>query len=147
LLYFAYVRKTVAGTPLVTSGTGAIDDCATSSPYSTPSDPDQPLCKCVEAPDENTAPKGCWLPWCYDPDPQFVGTPNPGTNCKEACNDDHIEGTDDGNDECLPFSVLYCANPKESETSSVDGVDVYEFGIGRARREHWDVSIAVVEAQ
>ncbi|MCA9771865.1 MAG: hypothetical protein KC466_05620, partial [Myxococcales bacterium] len=137
LLYFGYIRKTVAGTPLTTPSL-----CTSSSPD--PSDPNNPLCRCdMDSP--VIAPDGCWMPWCNDPD--FVGTPVADSNCREECNDEHIAGTDENNNDCLPLSVLYCAHPEESQATSVPGVDVSEFGIGRARREHWDVSIGVVEAQ
>ncbi|MCA9771229.1 MAG: hypothetical protein KC466_02395, partial [Myxococcales bacterium] len=144
LLYFLYAKKLDTGKPL-----GDPPDCATSSPYSTPSVPGEPLCECVNAPDDNTAPTGCWLPAC-----EILTNPTPGENCKQFCQDKHILGYDPDvpethtPHECLPLSVLFCKDPQNSQDSAaeVDGVDVTGFGIGVARRDVWDPSIAVVEA-
>ncbi|MCA9773360.1 MAG: hypothetical protein KC466_13180, partial [Myxococcales bacterium] len=131
--YFAYIRKLASGEPL--SPNHLPDDCTGSS---TPNLPGSELCKCTATYD----PPGCWMQSCDE-----GGTP--GIDCKERCSISHLDGSIAR--ECLPASVLYCANPTQSqsltdETEDGWGVDVFEFNIAVARRESWDPSVGVVSA-
>ncbi|MCA9774083.1 MAG: hypothetical protein KC466_16805, partial [Myxococcales bacterium] len=140
--YFLYNVKTDTGEPLKLTGTGAIQDCTETS---TPSDPAEDLCKCTGT----YAPTGCWMEDCS----QVLGG-TPGVDCKQFCRASHILGVPEPPAtevfECLPLSVFYCNEPGNSQDTSADpeveGVDVFDFRIGVARRDRWDPSLGVVQA-
>ncbi|MCA9773204.1 MAG: hypothetical protein KC466_12400 [Myxococcales bacterium] len=125
LLYFVYMRKTEAGETLRPCDSGDSDPLASGV-----------RCKCADP----YEPAGCTLQPCQllDPIDQV-----PGTNCVWACDETRKKNDVD----CYPWSLLLCKEPTETQPDSADGVDAYEFGIGVARKPHFDVSIGVVQAQ